>query len=119
VEVSTIKVNGPLIVKDEVLAKENIVLGVGRSSKSRMDQSVSVGGVIEAPTIRITNYSSMFSPVKIIKKVIGLKDKFERVLILEDLKFKADSLELEGIELENCDTSEVGEIIHSTLGKED
>ncbi len=116
VEVSSLKVNGPVNITEDIIAKDSVVLGVGRSSKSRENQSVEVGGVIDAPHIRITNYSSMFSPAKIIKKVIGLKDKFERVLVLEDLKFKAKTLELEGIELENCDTSEVDEIIklHST-----
>lgn len=115
VEVNNFKVNGPLTVEEDIIAEENIIIGVGRSSKGREGQSVSVGGVIAAPVIRITNYSSMFSAAKIIKKVIGLKDNFERVLILENLKFKANKLELEGIELENCDTTEVGEIlqIHS------
>lgn len=111
VEANSFKVNGPLTVDEDVIAEENIVIGVGRSSKGREVQSVSVGGIIEAPQIRITNYSSRFSAAKIIKKVIGLRDKFERVLILEGLKFKANTLELEGIELENCDTSEVGEIV--------
>jgi hypothetical protein len=113
VEARNLKVNGPITVNEDLIAEENIVIGVGRSSKGRENQSVSVGGIIEAPVIRIKNYSSMFSPAKIIKKVIGLKDKFERVLILEDLRFKADRLELEGIELENCDTSLVGEVFHA------
>jgi len=115
VEAKSFKVNGPLTVDEDLIAEESIVIGVGRSSKGGEYQSVSVGGLIEAPVIRIKNYSTMFSPAKFIKKVIGLKDKFERVIILEDLKFKADRLELEGIELENCDTSKVGEIlqIHS------
>ncbi len=112
VEVESFKVNGPLTVTEDLIAEENVVIGVGRSSKRREKQSVLVGGVIEAPTIRITNYSSMFSATKIIKKVIGMKNKFDRVLTLEDLTFKADTLELEGIELENCNTSEVGEIIY-------
>ena len=119
VEVISFKVNGPLTVEEDIIAEENIVIGVGRSSKRREVSSVSVGGFIEAPHIRIKNYSSMFSAAKIIKKVIGLKDKFERTLILEGLTFKAKTLELEGIELENCDVSMVGEIISSTPEEKD
>jgi hypothetical protein len=115
VEVESFKVNGPLDVAEDLIAEESIRIGVGRSSKVRVGQSVKVGGVIEAPIIRIKNYSSMFSATKIIKKVIGLKDKIERVLVLESLSFKADRLELEGIELKNCDTDQVKEIIQIQL----
>ena len=117
IEVSAIKVNGPLSVEEDVIAEETIVIGVGRSSKGRETQWVSVGGKIEAPLIRITNYSSMFSASKIIKKVIGLKDKFERLLTLENLTVKADRLELEGIDLDNCDLTQVKEIINVAQGK--
>ncbi|MHA2389666.1 MAG: hypothetical protein ACXACW_13185 [Candidatus Hodarchaeales archaeon] len=71
VEARNFKVNGPITINKDLIAEENIVIGVGRSSKGRESQSVSVGGIIEAPIIRLTNYSSMCSPAKIIKKVIG------------------------------------------------
>jgi hypothetical protein len=111
IESRSIMINGPLTVEQDVVAEEEITIGVGRSSKMREGSSIQVGGTIEAPVVRFKNYSRVMSPGRIIKKVLGVQEKFIRTNVIEGLKIKADILELEGIELENCDLDQVTEII--------
>jgi hypothetical protein len=111
IEARSIKINGPLTVEQDVVAGEEIVIGVGRSSKMRKGSSINVGGIIEAPVVRLKNYSRALSPGRIIKKVLGVQEKFIRETMVEGLTIKADILELEGIELENCNLDQVTEIV--------
>ena len=111
IESRSLTVNGPITIEQDLAAEEEINIGIHRSSKAREKDSISIGGLIEAPVVRLKNQSRAFSPGKIIKKVLGLQDKFTRTMILEGLKIKADLLELEGIELENCDLEQVTKIV--------
>ena len=117
IESRSIKINGPLVVEQDVVAEDEIIIGVGRSSKNREGGTISVGGTIEAPLVRLKNYSRSISPGRIIKKVLGVQEKFIGIVVLKGLKIKADVLELEGIELENCDLDQVTEIVQLDFGK--
>lgn len=111
IEVIKLSVNGPLQIEEDVVAEEEIVLGVGGSSRIRSGDYYDIGGMIEAPVVRISNFSSKYSASGIIKKIFGLKEKYLKTVVLEDLRIKAKLLELEGVELENCDLNQVDEIV--------
>ncbi len=111
IESRSITINGPITIEQDIAAEEEVNIGIHRSIKIREEDLITVGGLIEAPIVRIKNKSRVFSPGKIIKKTLGLQDKFVRTIILEGLKIKADILELEGIELENCDLDQVTKIV--------
>ena len=111
IESRSITINGPVTIEKDIVAEEEINIGVHSSNWSREKQPISVEGIIEAPIVRLRNRSRAFSPGKIIKKALGLQDKFVRILVLEGLKFKTDLLELEGIELENCNLDQVTKIV--------
>ena len=114
VEVTKLSVNGPLAIEEDVVAEEEISLEVGMSSRAQWDDYFDVKGMIEAPVVRISNFSSKYSASGIIKKIFGLsdlKEKLERIVVLENLTIKAKLLELEGVELENCNLELVDEIV--------
>lgn len=99
VEVVNLSINGPVSVEEDIIAEEEIVIGIGYSQKNPLE----IGGVIEAPVVHLINHSSKYSVSGIIRKVIGVKSKFERIRIIEGLKIRTKLLQLEGVELENCD----------------
>ncbi len=109
VEVVNLTINGPVSVEEDIIAEEEIVFGIGFSQKNPFE----IGGVIEAPVVHLLNHSSKYSVSGIIRKVIGLNSKFEKIRIIEGLKIRTKLLKLEGVELENCeiDAEEV-EYIH-------
>lgn len=108
---NSLSVNGPVTVSEDVIASEEISFGIGISSKFENDKYLDIGGVIEAPVVRMTNYSSKFSAAGIIKKIIGVKSKFDRTVVLKDLTIKGKLLELDGVELEDCNLEDVDEIV--------
>jgi cytoskeletal protein CcmA (bactofilin family) len=110
-EVKSVKINGPVRVQEDLLAEEEIKIGLGGWSQNRLNRYLDIGGTLEAPHIQLKNYSSGLSAAGIIKKVFGLKEKYKRIATVENLKIKAKTLELEGVELVDCDLTEVGEII--------
>ncbi len=99
VEVVNLSINGPVNVEEDIIAEEEIVFGIGFSQKNPFD----IGGVIEAPVVHLLNHSSKYSVSGIIRKVIGLNSKFERIRVIEGLKIRTKLLKLEGVELENCE----------------
>ena len=111
-DVTRLSVNGPLRVEEDVIASDEINLGVGSGSRVHSDSSINVGGIIEAPVVRISNYTSKISASGIVKRIFGLEEKFTRTVILEGLRIKTKLLELDGVELENCDLEQVEKIVH-------
>jgi hypothetical protein len=111
-DVTRLSVNGPLRVEEDVVAGEEISLGVGSGSRIHSDSYIEVGGFIEAPVVRISNYTSKISASGIVKRIFGLEEKFIRTVVLEDLRIKTKLLELDGVELENCDLDQVDEIVN-------
>jgi predicted acyltransferase (DUF342 family) len=99
VEALNLSINGPVNVEEDIIAEEEIVFGIGYSRKNPFD----VGGVIEAPIVHLKNHSSKYSVSGIIRKVIGIDSKFERIRVLEGLTIRTKLLRLEGVELENCE----------------
>ncbi|MHA2174856.1 MAG: hypothetical protein ACXAB2_07355 [Candidatus Hodarchaeales archaeon] len=111
VEVSSLSINGPVTVDEDVVASDELSFGIGASSKVWNGKFLDIGGVIEAPVVRMTNYSYKYSVTGIIKKVIGMKSKFEKIVVLKNLTIKAKLLELDGVELEECNLDEADEIV--------
>jgi len=111
-DVTSLSINGPLQVKEDVIAGNEINLGVGSGSKVHSGSFIEVGGVIEAPVVRINNYTSKISASGIVKRIFGLEEKYIRTVVLENLRIKTKLLELDGVELENCDLDQVDKIVH-------
>jgi hypothetical protein len=111
-DVTSLNINGPLSVEEDVVAGEEISLGVGSGSRIRSDSYIEVGGLIEAPVVRISNYTSKISASGILKRIFGLEEKYIKTVVLEGLRIKAKLLELEGVVLENCDLDLVEEIVN-------
>ncbi len=116
VESVSLSINGPVTVNEDIIASDELSFGIGASSIRRDGNYLDIGGIIEAPVVRMTNYSSKYSVAGIIKKVVGLKSKFEKVVVLQNLTIKAKLLELDGVELEDCNLDEVEEIVQLRAG---
>ena len=111
-DVTRLSVNGPLRVEEDVIASDEINLGVGSGSKVHSGSVIRVGGFIEAPVVRISNYTSKISASGFVKRIFGLEEKFIRTVVLENLRIKTKRLELDGVELENCNLDQVEDIVH-------
>lgn len=116
VEVVNLSINGPVSVEEDIIAEEDIVFGIGFSKKNPFD----IGGVIEAPVVHLLNHSSKYSVSGIIRKIIGLNNKFERIRIIKGLKIRTKLLKLEGVKLENCeiDAEEIKYIHEAEKGED-
>lgn len=108
-------INGPIHIEEDLIAGEEINVGVGH--QTGRTPYVEVGGIIEAPTIHFKSFAGKFSVGGIIKKIFGIQPKYNRgKVVLEELSIRTKLLQLEGVELENCEIE--AEEIEDTEGSE-
>lgn len=99
----SLRINGSISVREDVIAREEIYIAFGFTSKKNV---VDVGGVIEAPLVHLKNhdkFSNMIPGFKTIKRVLGLQSKYEGTITLEDLRIRTNKLILEGVEIINSE----------------